>query len=437
MILSRFSEHVFFSSQLVFFSTPLEKISSPNEIFSFLLFHLLCTNKSVLSNTEQLLCYQLHYIYLQSTLQHQLPMPPPVNQTLRELTQHPSVRTGEPYSQDMRDMTFRVLANGNLQDPIFQQLRGQNALPSMQTVRRWVIQQQELGHYNACRRNGNITATILRGHDLVLLALYRVIHPKAKHAEINAFLYRANFGDPAFRFYSHSQLSKAEKVLNLTRKQGSTLAFQAFLPINVMKRWRFWNLPFPLGIADIRREDIIDIDEAGIFLETADRSAGKAYVGVRVSSGGPYSKTEKWNLIMGISGEEGTAEQPSRRWRMLWLQGGTTTQKVMQFVSMILNDIGVGTPQRRYTFTMDNLSAHHNVGVAALIYGFGHRLAFRAPYYPTDGPIEYVFNTIQTLLRTNLHRVTDAASLLDEIGNAIGAINDFSVYFINCGFWRN
>ena len=35
--LSRFSERPVFSSQLVFFSTPLEKISPPNEIFSFLL----------------------------------------------------------------------------------------------------------------------------------------------------------------------------------------------------------------------------------------------------------------------------------------------------------------------------------------------------------------------------------------------------------------
>ena len=113
------------------------------------------------------------------------------------------------------------------------------------------------------------------------------MHPKAKHAEINAFLFRANFGDPQFRFYSHLQLSRAEKTLNLTRKKGSTTAYQAFLPINIMKRWRYWNLPYPLGIADVRRDDIIDIDEAGVFLETADRNSGKAFSGVRVSSSGP------------------------------------------------------------------------------------------------------------------------------------------------------
>ena len=35
-----------------------------------------------------------------------------------------------------------------------------------------------------------------------------------------------------------------------------------------------------------RRQGIIDIDKAWIFLETAHRAAGKAYVGARVSSGG-------------------------------------------------------------------------------------------------------------------------------------------------------
>ena len=280
-------------------------------------------------------------------------------------------------------------------------------------------------------------ASVLRGHNLVLLAMYRVVYPKATHAEINAFLFRANFGNPTFRFFSHSQISRAENILNLTKKWSSTTAYQAFLPINILKRWRFWHMPYPFGIADIRRDDIIDIDEAGIFLETADRQAGKAYKNVRVCSGGPYSKTEKWNIIMGVSGEEGNPQNPSHRWRMLWLQGGTTIKRVVHFVTMILGDIGHAIPQRRYCFTMDNLAAHHNVAVAAVIYAHGHRLAFRAPYYPTDGPIEYVFNTLQCLLRTNLHRIVDAPSLLDEIGNAIQAMDDFSAYFINCGFWRN
>jgi hypothetical protein len=44
--------------------------------------------------------------------------------------------------------------------------------------------------------------------------------------------------------------------------------------------------------------------------------------------------------------------------------------------------------------------------MAAIIYAAGHRLAFRAPYYPIDGPIEFVFNTVQGMLRINMAQIT-------------------------------
>ena len=364
-------------------------------------------------------------------------MPPPANQTPRDITHHPSQRCGEPYPQPMRDMVFQMIANGTINDAIIQQLQQQHRFPSGSTVRRWVNQQAENGHNQPFRRNGNTTASTLRGHDLILLALYRVAHPKAQIAEINAFLYRANFGDPTFCFYSPSQISRAEDILDLRQKRASTTAYQAFLEVNLMWRWRYFNLPYPLGIADIRRQDMIDCDEAGIFLETVNRNNGKAHKTVRVVSRGPYSKTQKWNVMMGISGEDAENQVPSRRWRTRWVQGGTTIERVIEFVTIVLNSIGHATPARRYCFTMDNLSAHKNAAVAALIHGHGHRLIFRAPYYPVDGPIEYVFNTLQGILRSNMHNINDHASLLHEIDNGITAMDDFAPYFINCGFWRN
>jgi hypothetical protein len=42
--------------------------------------------------------------------------------------------------------------------------------------------------------------------------------------------------------------------------------------------------------------------------------------------------------------------------------------------------------------------SHHNARMAAIIINAGHRLAYRAPYYPVDGPIKFVFNTIQGML---------------------------------------
>jgi hypothetical protein len=44
-----------------------------------------------------------------------------------------------------------------------------------------------------------------------------------------------------------------------------------------------------------------------------------------------------------------------------------------------------------------------------MIFAAGHRIVFRAPYYPIDGPIKFVFNTIQTYLAI---RRDDAASII-------------------------
>ena len=93
--------------------------------------------------------------------------------------------------------------------------------PSKRTEQRWVDLVNQL---------------VLRDHDLILLALYRLACPKATAAEINAFLFRANFGNLMFRFYNPSQISKAEKRIVLVRKVVSTTAYQAMLPIIRQKR---------------------------------------------------------------------------------------------------------------------------------------------------------------------------------------------------------
>jgi len=120
--------------------------------------------------------------------------------------------------------------------------------PSTRTENRWVNLVNQLGHYRKCRPTGNNRATVLRDHDLILLSLYRLAYPKATAAEINAFLFRANFGNPMFRFYHPSQISTAESRIGLTRKVGSTTAYQAMLLVNRQKRWCYWNLPYPYGL---------------------------------------------------------------------------------------------------------------------------------------------------------------------------------------------
>ena len=155
------------------------------------------------------------------------------------------------------------------------------------------------------------------------------------------------------------------------------------------------------------------MDECGVYFKEADRRGGKAYVGVRVREPGPFGREyEKTNLLMAICGEPGIEGQPARRWAETWSEGGTTIVRVFNFVQEILNDIGMGTADNWYVFTMDNLNSHKNAAVVALIHGHGHGVVYRAPYYAVDGAIEYFFNTLQTMLRSDLHEIRDGNSLV-------------------------
>lgn len=194
----------------------------------------------------------------------------------------------------------------------------------------------------------------------------------------------------------------------------------------------YWHLPYPYGIADVKREDFIGLDGCGVFVETADKHIGKAYTGNRVRQAGNYQKSEKWNLLLGIAGSEA-----AERWAEMWLEGGTTNIKMIEFIQKVLVDIGAGTPLRRRCFIMDNLNSHHNAQMAALIIAAGHRLAYRAPYYPVDGPIEFVFNTVQGHLMINMHKVkNNGVTLCNETRAAIASIPTFIPYFEHCGYVR-
>jgi hypothetical protein len=359
-------------------------------------------------------------------------------QTRRDEEPHPSWGQGNPYSQDLRLLVSSIKQLGPLPPQvqhIINELRLNNVYPSQSTERRWENQRTAEGHIVPYRRTGNSFATRLRGQDLIYLAMYRIAFPHAQHAEINAFLYYQNFGNIDFRFYSHSQLSLAESRIGLSRKKMSTTAYRAFLVENLLKRWIYWTQAYPMGIAGIPCANVIDIDECGIFLKTADRGHGKSYVGLRVNSMGHYSRNEtKWTMMMGICGEDGNQGNPSRRWVETWNDGGTTIVRVYDFVQDILNDIGMATPNNFYVFTMDNLNSHRNVAVITLIHTYGHGVVFRAPYWAVDGSIEFVFNTIQTLLRSKLSEINNDNDLLQAIHQTIQGKVDFGPYFRKVGF---
>ena len=121
----------------------------------------------------------------------------------------------------------------------------------------------------------------------------------------------------------------------------------------------------------------------------------KAVSCLRCSQNGVYGRGEKVNLLLAISGDDVTP----MRWSEMWMDGGTTIMRFHTFIERILDDLDQRFPNRSFVFTMDNLSSHKNPLILNAILNAGHRYVFRAPYWPVDGAVEYVFNAIQTQLR--------------------------------------
>ena len=136
------------------------------------------------------------------------------------------------------------------------------------------------------------------------------------------------------------------------------------------------------------------------------------------------------NFLAGISGDNNNP----MRWSECWIGEGLTIERFLGFIDRILDDLEERYPGWSFCFTMDNLNAHQNGQVLALIAHHGHRVCFRAPYYPIDGPIEFVFNTLEARLRAKLYMIVCGATLILALNQSIQGIDDFSPYFDNVGF---
>jgi hypothetical protein len=141
--------------------------------------------------------------------------------------------------------------------------------------------------------------------------------------------------------------------------------------------------------------------------------------------------------MMAISGENGTIVNPSQRWAMLWEDGGTTVYRILEFVQGILNNIGHADGNEFFVLTMDNLNSYKNVAVVALIHLYGHGVMYHAPYWSVDGSIEYVFNTLQILLKAHLHQMRSNHDLRQAIIESIQGMIDFAGYYCNAEFINN
>jgi hypothetical protein len=169
---------------------------------------------------------------------------------------------------------------------------GDNVAASVRSVQRWA---QRIVPFQMTGNRGTVK---IAGQDLFNLMMYRMIYPTVTADEMRCFLITSNTVNPVV--FSRKDIYVSENILDLTRKRGSSTAFQALTPFNILRRQIFWNSPPPLGVRTMNRANLLDLDEAAFFLISCVRHDGKAYIGVRVNESGPYGHSEKWVLIMCI-----------------------------------------------------------------------------------------------------------------------------------------
>jgi len=306
----------------------------------------------------------------------------------REGLPHPSVGGTRGYPVYVREIEI-TRAQAGL-DPI---------VASQRSISRWMT--ERLIPY---RMTGNKNQSKLVGSDSLLLVIFLIIHPKASLDEMATFIYNEGGG-----LYSRQDLSKRLKALKVTRKVGSTEAYQAFLPHNIWRCDMFWSRSPPLGIVTIPRRRHIDADEFGMEMNRCNDKRGYSLSCFRVRSPGHYERTQKLTVLFAI--EPGCPRLPlnvigsihrPRRWIRVIRSGGTNAATFADFIEYICNDIETNPVPTLLSdidsdrnFLWDNLRAHMTPIVAQTlaVRPPGSNTTFgyvpRPPYQPKYGPIEY------------------------------------------------
>ena len=314
---------------------------------------------------------------------------------------------------------------------------GEDVDVSVSSLRRWG---QRLHPY---RQTGNKAREQVVGVDLINLVTFLRAWPEATLDEMAVFIY--NEGGP---LYSKQVLSKRLAELEITKKRASTEAYQAQRADVQFRVWSFFNCPSPLGIFQVPRRRLIDVDEFAVTMEKCNRTGGWALRVFRVRKDGHYHFGAKITVIFAIEPGDprlpphvlGSVQRP-RRWIRCVHGCGTTTNIFRDFCDYVCTEIeqfGVqGTDDHRI-FIWDNLSAHHSAYVHQTVRGRNGPCQFsivaRPQYHPKFGPIEYKICELTNILRMRKQPNWTMQTLENEIYAAAASIETFDSTFVHCGY---
>ena len=238
--------------------------------------------------------------------------------------------------------------------------------------------------------------------------------------------------------------------MELTRKKASIESYDAYSDRNRLCFETFFADPVPIGIKDVPRKHLIDIDEAKFSLKQSQTRYGYAGKPYRVRDTGHYSKkVASVNLILAV--KPGNSNLPDhmrgstgkpRKWFMI------TTKNLDQhvfadFLESIIRDIDEhpveGDDER--IFIWDNHSAHlTDIVINTLEARPGPRRFVavpRPPYQPKVAPVEYAFCMIATALCNQIQRSWTLPVLRRQLHNVVmslGFEGKMNRTFAHCGY---
>ena len=99
---------------------------------------------------------------------------------------------------------------------------------------------------------------------MINMVCFLIAHSDSTCKKIAVCIY--NEGD---ELYDNLTICKRLKELQIMKKKVSTEAYQALRPEIWFWVFAFWNHPPPLGVRDVLRYKLIDIDEFAITLKNA------------------------------------------------------------------------------------------------------------------------------------------------------------------------
>ena len=163
------------------------------------------------------------------------------------------------------------------------------------------------------------------------------------------------------------------------------------------------------------------VDEFGANTKM-QRTHGRAAPGARVVARVPHGHYKAISTIAALSAKGVIAS--------VSFDGGTTAARFVDFVKGELCPV----LRKRQVVVLDNLAAHNDRRVDALIESAGCAVLRLPPYSPDFNPIENAISKVKAVLRKLAKRTVP--ELFDAIDDALASVSaaDARAYIAHCGY---